>query len=69
MGLGFLLGNILFNSFSFFASIFKLFHVKYADVLFCNCTYNVRNVTEMTAGFLAEKKKKKLVRISSDLYF
>lgn len=67
MGLGFLLGNILFNSFSFFASIFKLLHVKYADVLFCNCTYNVRNVTEMIAGFLA--KKKKLVRIASDLYF
>lgn len=70
MGFGVLLGNILFNSFSFFASVFKLLHVKYADVLFCNCSYNARNVTEMIAGFLTnKKKKKKLVRIACDLYF
>lgn len=53
---GVLLGNILFNSFTGFAGIFKLLHVKSADVLFCNCSYNVPNVTEMTAGFLAKKK-------------
>jgi len=49
MGFGFLVGNI--------ASILKLLHVKYTDVLFCNCSYNVRNVTEMIADFLAKKKK------------
>lgn len=68
MGFEFLLVNILFNGFSFFASIFKLLHVKYTDVLFCNCSYIVRNVTEMTAGFLA-KKNPKLVHIARDLYF
>lgn len=58
VGLGFLLVNIPFNSFLgvFFARIFRLLHVKYADVLFCNCSYSVHNVTEVAAEFLDEKK-------------
>lgn len=53
---GVLLVDTLFNSFFFFPRIFRLLHVKYADVLFCNCSYSVHNVTEVTAEFLDEKK-------------
>lgn len=56
VGLGFYWWILCLIVVFFFPRIFRLLHVKYADVLFCNCSYSVHNVTEVTAEFLDEKK-------------